>query len=730
MLRESGLLALLDETKELVCTTGADQRIDYVNRAWVEALGYSRDEAAAMRPTDFVAPEHMGMFRDVARRLIAGDRIEEFEAVLVAKDGRRVVCRGRARPVMDDGRCVATHAFYHDVTAERRSGALRARLAATLEATSDLVGIATRDGHIVYLNRAGRYLVGLRDDSDVSQLRADDMHPAHALERIFAEALPAALEHGHWEGESTLVNTHGVEIPVSMVIVSHPSVRPGEPPYFLSTIMRDMRERMRIESELRESRRQFRELLDALPLVVYEVNAEAPYAPIFVSSGILTLGWPHEQWMTQPDTWMRALHPDDRERVEAATHQAREGGGSTNLEYRLMAPDGSIRWVRDTGAFTRDERGVIATWRGVMLDITAQRTAEEALRESAVRFRGILENLRAIGVMLDRDGRVTFANEHLLEVTGWAREDVIGEDWFERFIPEGAAVRQVFLDAIVSGEIPAHFENPIVTRSGERLLVAWDNVVIRSADGDVLGAASVGRDVTGERRVQELREQLIATTSHEVRNPLGAVRSALQLLKRTGAITEGRPLDLLELAIRNADRVGRLTEDLLDAERLDAGEVELNRIVVSAEVLIGNAVETVMHNALSNSLLLKPETIGEDLSVLADVDRISQVLTNLIGNAIKFSPAGSSIIVRAEQTETATVLFSVIDEGRGIPPEQLNRVFERFVQVRAEDASEKKGAGLGLAISKAIVRQHGGEIGVRSVVGGGSTFFFTLPMPA
>ncbi len=719
---------LLDETTELVCAAGPGGRIVYVNRAWQRALGYSFDEAATMQPIDLVAPEHRGWYLDVARRLVRGEPVEEFEAVLLAKDGHRVVCRGRATPRMEGGRCVGTVSVYRDVTSERQSETLRTRLAATLEATSDFVGIATRDGGVVYLNRAWRRLLGLLENADLSAVRVGDLYPASTLERLISDAVPVALKAGRWEGDALALSAAGEQVPVSMVIVAHPSLRPDDAPYFYSAVMRDLRDRVRAEEALRESEERYRDLLAALPLVVYRVAPEPPYAPVYVSPGVATLGWTYEQWMATPDTWVRAIHPDDRERVRHETEAALAAGRPVEYEYRLIAPDGTVRWVHDRGEFLHGPDGRPTAWQGIMLDVTARRAAEEALRESEARFRGVLEHLRAVAVTVDREARLVFANDQFLAVTGWSREKVLGRDWFEHFSARGEGARGQFEAMLARGEVAPHYETELLLRSGAVRLIEWDVVVQRAADGRIERISSVGRDVTEERQTREIKDQLIATVSHELRSPLGAIHGALRLLAKQATMREGQPRALVEMALRNADRLIRLTNDLLDVERLDSGTAPMNPVVVSSEALIQSALETMRHVADEAGVRLEQPPRGDAPAshVRADVDRVMQVLLNLIGNAIKFSPRGSAVAVDATPGR-GEVCFRVRDQGRGIPADKLATIFDRFAQVRASDARDLRGAGLGLAISRSIVRQHGGRIWAESEEGIGSTFTFTLP---
>jgi CheY-like chemotaxis protein len=183
---------------------------------------------------------------------------------------------------------------------------------------------------------------------------------------------------------------------------------------------------------------------------------------------------------------------------------------------------------------------------------------------------------------------------------------------------------------------------------------------------------------------------------------------------------------MLEIAVTNTDRLVRLINDILDSERLASGKTPMEKRVCSAAQLVTQAVDVMKPMAEKAGISLSIES--QDAALLADPDRIAQALTNLISNAIKFSPKGGRIWVAAERKENQ-MLFRVQDEGRGVPPDKLGMLFERFQQVDSSDAREKGGTGLGLSISRSIVEQHKGRIWIESTVGQGSTFFFTLPLP-
>jgi signal transduction histidine kinase len=189
----------------------------------------------------------------------------------------------------------------------------------------------------------------------------------------------------------------------------------------------------------------------------------------------------------------------------------------------------------------------------------------------------------------------------------------------------------------------------------------------------------------------------------------------------------GQAKAMIELALNNTDRLSRLVNDILDLQRIEAGQLIVNMQPVNASDLMRHSVEATRGLAAQSEVTINLHTVDETLD--GDADRLVQALVNLLGNAIKFSPRGASVEFTAEKSGR-NVIFRVRDHGRGIPPEQLEVIFERFAQVDASDSREKGGSGLGLAICRSIVQQHGGRVWAESQPGQGSTFSLQIPLGA
>jgi signal transduction histidine kinase len=218
------------------------------------------------------------------------------------------------------------------------------------------------------------------------------------------------------------------------------------------------------------------------------------------------------------------------------------------------------------------------------------------------------------------------------------------------------------------------------------------------------------------------REEVLAIVAHDLRNPLNLLMMTTQLFAETQPSAEKRD-QLLGVIRRTAQRMNRLIEDLLEVVRQESGHMKLEVEAVPVASLVAQTAEMFQTSAVEKGVSLRVEECPGDLTVRCDAERIMQVLSNLVGNALKFVPRGGSVLLKCDRRATEA-LFSVADSGPGIAREDLDRLFEKFWQRRHTD---KRGVGLGLAIARGIVEAHGGRIWAESRVGVGSTFYFTLP---
>ena len=282
---------------------------------------------------------------------------------------------------------------------------------------------------------------------------------------------------------------------------------------------------------------------------------------------------------------------------------------------------------------------------------------------------------------------------------------------------------------VLSGKgayVPRGFEDAVQlpTLLGNRYFLPRGAPVYETR-GVVIGATVILQDVTRLRRFEELKNDLVATVAHEFRTPLTSLRMAVHLCTEqvAGPLTE-KQSELLHAAREDCDRLQAMVDDLLDLSRIESGRVELFPLPTAVSQLVARAIEDHKAEAGERGLNLTAEALLPEARVLADHERIGHVFSNLIVNAMRHTPKGGSVTLGAQEVNGA-VRFTIVDTGKGIPKEYQTRVFEKFFRV---PDNEPRGTGLGLYIAREIVTGHGGDIGVESEPGTGSTFWFTLPV--
>ena len=370
------------------------------------------------------------------------------------------------------------------------------------------------------------------------------------------------------------------------------------------------------------------------------------------------------------------------------------------------------------------------------LDLTEQHQAEEALH-SAMRQRELILESVGDGIYgIDLEGRLTFINEAGARILGYQPEQLSGRDIHDVIRhSRGDGIRysrssSPILQALRRSE-PIRMRDEIFWRKdGVEIPVEYSaNPLLE--EGRVAGMVVAFQDVSERRRLEKMKDEFISTVSHELRTPLTSLRASLGLIS-SGSLSR-RPekqRHMFDMAIDNCDRIIRLVNDILDFDRVERGRLPMERKPVEAVDLLRIAAAAAHRSAAQANIGIRIEALPAVVN--ADEKRVLQVLNELIANAIKFSEPGTTIVLAAQpavSTEAADleVCFIVEDQGCGIAPEELGRIFERFQQGDASDSRAMGGTGLGLALCRSIIEQHGGRIWAESTPGKGSKFQFTLP---
>jgi PAS domain S-box-containing protein len=361
-----------------------------------------------------------------------------------------------------------------------------------------------------------------------------------------------------------------------------------------------------------------------------------------------------------------------------------------------------------------------------------------ALQTSQAQFAGILNIAEDAIISIDTQQRITLFNQGAEKIFSYTATEVIGQP-LDILLPfRFTHAHRQHVTGFKGSSVQAR-------RMGERR-----EIYGRRKDGSEFPAeASISKldvghetvftvflqDITERKQIDRMKSEFISVVSHELRTPLTSIHGSLGMLA-SGLLKpdSDQGKRMLQIAVDSTDRLVRLINDILDIERIESGRVKMEREFCQVDDLVDEAINVVQ--PLANKAAVTLSVTRLPIQVWADPDRIVQTLTNLLSNAIKFSPAGRTVWLTVEVWESEklhpcippSLLFTVKDQGRGIPADKLDSIFDRFQQVDSSDSRNHEGTGLGLAICLSIVQQHEGRIWVESVLGEGSTFYFTLPI--
>ncbi len=537
----------------------------------------------------------------------------------------------------------------------------------------------------------------------------------------------------------------------------------------LGTVM-EITERKQAEVTLKESEERFRLLTETIQDIFWISNATNSQV-LYVSPAYEKIwGRKSESLYANSQEWIDSIHPEESEYVKAVFYE-RIVEGHFDEEYRIILPDGMVRWIRDRGYTIRDELEQVKCIVGIAQDIsdlkqveaslqqlneklemrvqqrtyeleTSQSTLQQlyqqlqaelyerqrvelALRRSETLFRSLCE-FAPVGIFkADPQGKNIYSNPCSQIIGGFTLEEGLGNGWMQFIHPEDLDIIMPQWNATVAAPQKFSCEFRALHRDGTIRFCHMNSVPIISELGELIGHVGTIEDITEDRAIEKMKNEFISIVSHELRTPLASIRGSLGLL--AAGVFNDQPevvQQMLTIATSDTERLVRLVHNILDLERLESNKAILVKQQCDASALMQHSVETLQSLAVESNITLS--ILPVSVQIWADPDQILQTLINLVSNAIKFSPPNSQVILSAEDLPDC-VLFKVQDRGRGIPQDKVEVIFGRFQQVDASDSRQKGGIGLGLAICRFIVQQHGGKIWAESVLGKGSVFYFTIP---
>jgi PAS domain S-box-containing protein len=615
---------------------------------------------------------------------------------------------------------------------ERALAIERCFVAATLDSVPALVAVLDTAGRTVRLNHSCVQMTGLSLANAVGRPFVDEV--LEPEDRSWAAAKLREAASGQVSGphETAWRVVGGPSRRVSWTL--RPLQGPSGEIQYLIVSGQDVTDQRQVEMALHSSEARYREMVENSLGFVFTCSLEGRLTSLNAFTAE-TLGY----------------------RVEALTgrfvSELLDAGGLAAFQDCLRTLETNDEWQgaltlrRSDGVYRRiacrSRRMQLPGERPFVLihgtDVTEQHEAEQALHVATRQRELILESVGDGIYGIDLEGRITFINVAGAHALGYNPEQLIGRDLHEVIhhshadgTPYSKSTNPI-LQALRRGESIRMRDEVFWRHDGSSFPVEYSaNPLLE--DGNISGMVVAFQDVSERRRLERMKDEFISTVSHELRTPLTSLRASLGLI--SSGTLDKRPekqRQMLDMAIGNSDRLIRLVNDILDFEKVEKGKLALDRQPVEAIDLLRRAADVAYTSASQMRITLRVDAASA--KILADEERILQVLNELVANAMKFSAPDTTIRLSAkpcsgdasQSPPAAEVCFMVEDQGRGIAPEKLERIFDRFQQGDASDSRALGGTGLGLALCRSIVEQHGGRIWAESIPGKGSRFHFTIP---
>ena len=601
------------------------------------------------------------------------------------------------------------------------------RLKGIIESAMDAIITVDEGQRLVLFNRAAEQMFGYSAQEAIGQPldrfvpdRFRDVHRHHL--HTFGRSGVTSRKMGKL-GTVMGRRSNGEEFPIEAAI-SHIDVDGKK---YYTVILRDITERKRAEDLLQESQRQLTTLIGNLPGYVYRCRNDRGWIFEYLSDGVSDLtGYTMEEYLVQRTiAYGTTTHPGDRERVRQDVLAALEQHRPFELTYRILTKAGEVKWVWERGEGIYAQDGALSYLEGFITDVTERKRAEHLLRQSEERYRRLIA-VSPYAILVDRGDHIIFANDQAIKLFGAVKaEEVLEKSPMDLFHADDHDVVRERIRELFEGTAQGPMlEGTIVTLGGKAVDVEVSGARFVDEEGPAI--LIMLRDVSERKRLQDqLRRTervaelgtLASGMAHEIGTPMNVILGRAEYLM--DRVTEEPIKRGLRTIITQVERITKVMNQLLSFARRKAPQ----RIPLDLRTVIEDGMEMFQERLASNQIRIKMEMAEPCPMVLADADQMSQVLLNLVMNALHAMPEGGTLRVGLE-LERPMVKLTIVDTGHGIPPEAIGNIYDPFFTTKEFG----KGTGLGLTVVKGIIEEHQGTIVVESEEGKGTRFTVLLPM--
>ena len=591
-----------------------------------------------------------------------------------------------------------------------------------LETTVDGFFMLDKQGQFIKTNQAYQKMTGYKKEKLLS-LNINDLSLIETKEET-KQHLKKIKHSGADRFESLHQTQNGGVINLEITTTYVADIKNGVYVVFA----RDITEKKKKEKKLQTSENKFRSYIENAPYGIFVLNSAGEYIELNHKACQLS-GWSKQEILGQ--TVGEIEEGVSRSKAKSDFRKLKETE-EIKTEFVLQKKGGSKTYLEIKAVKINENK-----YLGFAQDISQRKETEKKIKAERDKLRKYFELTQAIVLRLNQDKEVVEINKNGCDILGYEQEEVIGSNWFKKFVKEEdrSKSERVFRKGFEEKEI-INGENTLLTKSGQEKDIFWHNNILTDESGTVIGSLSLGVDVT---EIKSLREELahsklqmkfFANLSHELKTPLNLIFSAQQMLKleqqKLPEEKQKKCDKYLNIISQNGNRLLRLVNNLLDINKFEADAFQLNLGNYDIVKIVENVVFSIREHIEQQNRKFDFVADVEEKILSCDPFNIERVLLNLLSNAIKFTEQGDKIKVKVLDLKKK-VRIIVKDSGIGIPRQKQELVFKRFGQVDKSLTRNNEGSGMGLSIVKLIVDSHGGEIKVNSQVGVGSEFIIDLP---
>ncbi len=704
-----------------------------VNQKFIDLLGYSRDEILSCKLRDLHPPEALQEVKEATKK-ISQDEFVNLETKFLKKN-REIFPAEVTSSLFKLSGGQILQSFIRDISerkkAEKALKDSEERFRLLFEQSIDAI-IIHENGIIKDVNDRACKMLGYSKDQ-LCKMTIMDLHSDSDSE-ITKKRVTREKSSLHFETQWIKSDGTPIDVEISSNIIDFKT-------RLTQGVVRDITERKQSEEKLRESEGLYRILVENIKFGINLIDIDHNIVMVN-NSQVRKFGKPatemvgkkcfqefHKRDSVCPHCPVdRAI--TDRKPIVVETEGVMDNGKRFNVmvhAFPIFGQDGKVKSVIE-----------------VVEDITERKRVQDALRESEMKYRTILENIEDGYYEVDIAGNFTFFNDPFCSILGYSKKELMGTNFRQHTDKEVSnEVYQAFNKIFNTGKPEKGFQYEILRKDGIKRHTEISASLMKDSEGHRVGFRGIMRDTTDRMQAEEAlkeaksaaeaanraKSEFLANMSHEIRTPMNGIIGMTELALETDLTEEQR--DYLEMVKLSADSLLGLLNQILDFSKIEAGRIELEEINFDLRNTVENIVEMLAFKAKETDLELvchiRPDV---PTALVGDPGRIRQILVNFMGNAIKFTQEGEVVIgVEVEKEEDSSVIlhFFVSDTGIGIPPDKIETIFDSFVQADSSTTRRYGGTGLGLSISKQIVEIMGGRTWVESEPGKGSTFHFTAP---